>query len=67
MKNLEILIQKIQKSNLSIEDKNELITLLEDKNTDYSIFIVTVLKTLGLAADVFKKFDIDIGELIDKI
>lgn len=66
MKDYITLTDKIRKSNLSVEDKSVLINLLQDNKTDHSTFVSSLLKTLGVAKEVFEMFDIDIGDLIDK-
>lgn len=67
MKNITYLVERIQNSDMSDSDKNMLVAILAEEKTDYTSFILTLLKTLGVAKDVLEKFDLDIGELIDKI
>jgi hypothetical protein len=65
----EKLIEKIQQSNLEKADQDVLIEILRKQGVDYSKFISKFLSIIGLghkAVTVFKLFDIDIEELIDK-
>ena len=67
MKNIKTVIDSIKRSNLSPEDKAILVAILSEDKTDYTGFIIALAKIMGVASEVFEKFDIDIGELIDKI
>lgn len=62
MEKHKLLIENIQKSNLSQEDKRQLITILSDDNLDLDLFIKNVLKLCKVGKEIFKLFDIDIGE-----
>lgn len=40
---------------------------IKRRKTDYTGFLIAFSKIVGVASDVFKKFDLDVGELIDKL
>jgi hypothetical protein len=66
MKNTKQLIDKINDCNLSNEDKNHLIEILNNKTASKTKFVVEFLKIIGISKRVFDAFDIDIGHFIDK-
>jgi len=52
---------------MSYGDKEILIAILKEEKTDYTGFLIAFSKIVGVASDVFGKFDLDVGELIDKL
>jgi hypothetical protein len=58
--------QCIQECNLSEEEKKVLIELLDNKSANYSTFILTFLKIVGLSKKAFDVFGIDIRDWLDK-
>jgi hypothetical protein len=67
MKKIETIIDSIKKCNMSYGDKEILIAILKEEKTDYTGFLIAFSKIVGVASDVFGKFDLDVGELIDKL
>lgn len=67
MKNIETIIDSIKKCNMSGQDKEILVAILREDKTDYTGFVIAFSKIVGVAGDIFEKFDIDIGELIDRL
>lgn len=52
---------------MSGQDKEILVAILREDKTDYTGFVIAFSKIVGVAGDIFEKFDIDIGELIDRL
>lgn len=52
---------------MSDQDKEILVAILKEDKTDYTGFVIAFSKIVGVAEDIFEKFNIDIGELIDKL
>jgi len=67
MKNTDALIEKIQKCNLQKKDKKALLKILQTNEPDHSKFIETLLKILSVGSKITDLFDVDIGEILDKI
>ncbi|OAQ40527.1 hypothetical protein A5893_06150 [Pedobacter psychrophilus] len=62
MKNKNLLIENISKSNLSEDDK---LTLINDLNKgNIEGFIITTIKVFGISKEFLNAFDIDIGHFI---
>lgn len=56
------LIDNIEQSNLSDEDKNLLINKLKSKDLDLNDFLKSIFSILNLSKELLKLFDLDIGD-----
>jgi hypothetical protein len=68
-KETQKIIEKIQQSDLARIDQDLLIDLLKKETANKTNFIKSFLQIVGVSKaviEVFKLFDIDISELIDK-
>ena len=62
MEKVELLIEKIKKSNLSYEDKEILLEKLEIEKPDIEGFVKTFVLFCEIGKEVLKFFDMDIGD-----
>ncbi|MCU4188107.1 hypothetical protein M9Q43_02870 [Flavobacterium sp. HXWNR29] len=56
------LIDNIEQSNLSDEDKDLLINKLKSKDLDLNDFLKSIFSILNLSKELLKLFDLDIGD-----
>lgn len=63
MENIELLIEKVKKCNLSDTDKKLLLEKLERKKPDMDGFIQTFVTICKVSKEVLKLFDINIGDI----
>lgn len=59
MKKKQILIQKVQSSNLSAEEKRQLIEILKDENSNLDEFLKLFISILRLGHELLKILEID--------
>lgn len=62
MTDIQFLIQRIQQCNLSEDDKQRLISILEEQSPDMNQFLLTFFNIIKVGKECLKLFDIDIGE-----
>lgn len=62
MEKVELLIEKIKKCNLSLDDKKILLEKLEKEKPDIEGFLKTFLLVCEIGKEVLKLFDLDIGD-----
>lgn len=60
-KNIQLLIKKIQESNLSRLDKKLIINELNKENINFDDFIKNFINIFKVGNELLKLFDIDIG------
>ena len=63
MNNKQTIIDGINKSNLSDEEKSELISILNRGSK--AKFALAFLRIVGVSMELFELLDLDIGDLID--
>ena len=60
------LIKNIRKSNLSKEDKSELISLLNNDNSLDS-FLMALFRIISISKGTLDAFEIDVGKLLEEL
>lgn len=67
MDNIKYLVDRINNSNLSDDDKKNLINALNGDKPDWKTFLPLFYEVLSLSKEILEQFDIDIGELIKEM